>query len=113
MKDTDVRIVSAGIDFEDYDYRAPMKFGGNIVRKVTVLNAHVTVENRAGKKAEGFGSMTLGNVWSWPSKTLGYDGTLAAMKLHAEKICSQLHNLREYGHPVELMSGIENALVKS
>ena len=30
--------------------------------------------------ARGFGSMPLGNVWSFPSKTLAYETTLDAMK---------------------------------
>ena len=40
----------------------------------------------AGKSARGFGSMPLGNVWAFPSKTMSYDTTLGAMKALAERI---------------------------
>ena len=75
-----MRIEDVAIEFEDFKYRAPYKFGGVAVDRATVLNVRVTVRDKAGKTAHGFGSMPLGNVWSYPSKTLTYDQTLAAMK---------------------------------
>ena len=36
----------------------------------------------------GFGSMPLGNVWSFPSQVLRYDDTLGAMKALAERIAA-------------------------
>ena len=54
-------------------------FGGTAVDRATVLNVTCTVETRASKVGKGFGSMPLGNVWSFPSRRLTYDDTLAAM----------------------------------
>src|SRR5512139_1432728 len=76
----DVRIESVAIEEESYTYRTPIKFGGTVVDKVTLLNVKVGVSGRDGRRVEGFGSMPLGNVWSYPSKTLTYDQTLKSMQ---------------------------------
>ncbi len=104
---TDVRIKEVSTSMEDFLYRTPIKFGGTEVDRVTLLNVNVTLESRAGKIAKGFGSMPLGNVWSFPSKTLRYDETLAAMKALAAKAEKITANYKEYGHPVDLNHAIE------
>ena len=76
---TDVRIHDVRHSYEDYVYRAPYKFGGRVVDRVTILNVHCRVTTRNGKTARGFGSMTMGNVWAFPSATMSYDTTLEAM----------------------------------
>ena len=83
---TDIRIDEVRHSYEDYVYRAPYKFGGRVVDRVTLLNVHCRVTTRSGKSAGGFGSMTLGNMWAFPSKTMSYDTTLDAMKALAERI---------------------------
>src|SRR4051812_28481625 len=78
--ETDARIKELRTSYEDYQYRAPYKFGASVVDRVTLLNVECVIESRAGKTARGFGSMPLGNMWSWPSKELSYRQTLDAMK---------------------------------
>ena len=80
MKSTDVRIGEVRHGYEDHLYRAPYKFGGRVVDRVTILNVRCRVTTRDGKTAWGFGSMTLGNMWAFPSRTMSYDQTLGAMK---------------------------------
>src|SRR3954471_17995719 len=93
---TDIRIASVQPSFEDFLYRTPYKFGGREVDRVTLLNVRCRVESRTGRSAEGFGSMTLGNVWAWPSPTLTYDQTLGAMKDLALRIGHLTAGHREY-----------------
>ncbi len=112
-KQTDIRVEEVTIDFEDFRYRAPYKFGGVAVDRATVLNVHCTVRTRNGKAAKGFGSMPLGNVWSFPSRTLAYDITLAAMKELAQKIRSITADYREFGHPVDINTALEPAYLKA
>ena len=48
---TDARIDSLTISFEDFLYRAPYKFGGREVDRVTMLNVRCRVSTKAGKSA--------------------------------------------------------------
>jgi len=104
---TDVRIKELSTSTEDFLYRTPIKFGGTEVDRVTLLNVKVTLESRAGKTAQGFGSMPMGNVWSFPSKTLRYDETLGAMRTLAAKVEKITREHKEYGHPVDLNHSLE------
>ena len=109
----DIRITGVTMDEESYLYRTPIKFGGTVVDRVTLLNVHVAVQNRAGKTAKGFGSMPLGNVWSFPSKTLTYEQTLAAMQSLAKEIRRITASCNEFGHPVELNHLMEPEWLKA
>ena len=104
---TDVQMVEIEPSYDDYQYRAPMKFGGTVVDRVTVQNVRCKVRGRDGKVAEGFGSMPLGNVWSFPSKKLTYDQTLDAMKKLSARIAKLTGEEREWGHPIDLNRTLE------
>jgi L-alanine-DL-glutamate epimerase-like enolase superfamily enzyme len=99
---TDIRIAEVRHAYEDYLYRAPYKFGGRVVDRVTILNVRCRVETRGGKSAWGFGSMTMGNMWAFPSPTMSYDTTLGAMKELAARIDRVTAQCREAGHPLDL-----------
>ena len=109
----DIRIEEVTTSEENFLYRTPLKFGGTVVDRVTLLNVRVVVKDRAGKTARGFGSMPLGNVWSFPSKTLKYEQTLAAMQTLAGKMQRIMAGCKEYGHPVELNYLIEPEWLKA
>jgi L-alanine-DL-glutamate epimerase-like enolase superfamily enzyme len=102
MKSTDIRIDEIGYSYEDFLYRTPIKFGGIAVDRVTILNVECRVRGGNGKTAAGFGSMPLGNVWSFPSRVLDYDTTLDAMKALAECIACIAGTYTESGHPIDL-----------
>jgi L-alanine-DL-glutamate epimerase-like enolase superfamily enzyme len=110
---SDVRITEAEPVFEDFRYRTPIKFGGAVVDRVTVLNVRCTVRGRQGETAHGFGSMPLGNVWSFPSKRLTYDQTLAAMKDLAARIAKITATEQEWGHPVDINQALEPRYVSA
>lgn len=105
----DMRIMAVETSEESYTYRTPIKFGGSVLSRVTLLNVRVRVANRAGKTASGFGSMPLGNVWSWPSRTLSYDDTLNAMRALAARLRALTADLNDYAHPIELNHHLEPA----
>ncbi len=107
VRSTDVRIESVQHRYEDYLYRTPIKFGGTALDRVTLLNVECTVRTASGKTARGFGSMPLGNVWSFPSRVLGYDATLAAMKALVERIGRIVGACTETGHPIDLALALE------
>ena len=107
MKLTDVRIEAVEHQYEDYLYRTPIKFGGKVLDRVTLLNVKCMVRTVGGKSAHGFGSMPLGNVWSFPSRVLSYDATLGAMKALAERIGRIIGGCTEVGHPIDLALALE------
>ena len=99
--------------FEDFRYRAPYKFGGVPVDRATLLNVHVRVTTAGGRTAKGFGSMPLGNVWAFPSRTLPYATTLDLMKALAERIARRTAAYRESGHPIEIHHALEPEYLKA
>ena len=109
----DVRVRSMEIGYEDFLYRVPIKFGGRALDRVTLLNVHCAVEGRSGRMATGFGSMPLGNVWSWPAPSMNYDQTLQAMKDLAGRIAALYRSLSEYGHPIDLTTAVEPEYLKA
>lgn len=110
---TDIRIADVTFSYEDFLYRTPIKFGGIAVDRATLLNVNCTVETPAGKRAQGFGSMPLGNVWAFPSRILTYDQTLAAMKSLVVRIAHLVEKCREVGHPLDLGLTLEPSFEKA
>lgn len=110
---TDARIEELRTEFQDFRYRAPYKFGGKEVDRVTILNVHCRVASRDGKSAGGFASMPLGNVWSFPAPDIGYDATLAAMKSLALKLAAITRDFRAYAHPLDVNFALEPEYLKA
>jgi hypothetical protein len=110
---TDIRIDEIRHSYEDYLYRTPIKFGGTVVDRVTLLNVHCTVSTPGGRSAKGFGSMPMGNVWAFPSRVLTYDQTLAAMKALADRIVKITGDYKEVEHPVDINHALEPVYLKA
>ena len=106
-RSTDIRIEEVTTKYEEFRYRSPYKFGGVPVDRATILNVSCRVRTRNGKESRGFGSMPLGNVWSFPSREMSYDTTLAAMKRLSERIVSITNGCKEFGHPLDLHALLE------
>ncbi len=102
-----IRVEEITHSYQDYRYRTPYKFGGFAVDRVTLLNVACVVRLPSGRSSKGFGSMTMGNNWSFPSRVLTYDQTLGAMKALAEKINTLTGSYREYGHPIDINCALE------
>jgi len=101
-KPTDLRLLEVTADTEQYEYRTPIKFGGRVVTDVLLLNVHVEAETGDGRRARGFGSMPMGNVWGWPSQKVSGDATLAAMLALGRRMVAAANGYRGCGHPLEI-----------
>jgi L-alanine-DL-glutamate epimerase-like enolase superfamily enzyme len=112
-REREVVISDITFAYEDYLYRTPLKFGGTVVDRVTLLNVDCVINTRSGKTAKGFGSMPLGNVWSFPSKTMPYERTLSAMKELSARIAAITRSCSEYGHPIDLNTLLEPAYLEA
>lgn len=93
---------------EQFDYRSPMKFGGRVVKDVTVYHAEVVIENDLGEVSTGHGSMTMGNIWAWPSQVVPADETLSVLTELADDIVEAARNLERFSHPMYLMHDFEH-----
>src|SRR6267154_6532591 len=113
MKPTDIRIHQVSFGYEDFRYRTPIKFGGTALDRVTLLNVEITIQTATGKIGRGFGSMPMGNVWSFPSRLLSYDQTLAAMKAVVERVARITRGCTEVGHPIDLSWSLEHEYAKA
>jgi L-alanine-DL-glutamate epimerase-like enolase superfamily enzyme len=102
---TDVRVVEVRHTFQDFRYRAPYKFGGREVDRVTLLDVDCRVRTSGGREAWGFGSMTLGNAWSFP--TAPQEVGLPAMKDLAGELRALTAACDESGHPLDLFRALE------
>ncbi len=112
-KSTDIQIKEIQISYEAFPYRTPYEFGGRSVDRVTLLNVYCTVETVSGRTAKGFGSMPMGNQWSFPSKTIPYDTTLEAMKRLAERVRRITEGHSEPGHPIDINFALEDEYLKA
>jgi L-alanine-DL-glutamate epimerase-like enolase superfamily enzyme len=108
-----IRVREIGFRYEDYRYRTPIKFGGLVVDRVTLLNVDCVVEAEGGRVAKGFGSMPMGNIWSFPSRRLPYETTLGAMKALAERISKITAGYEESGHPIDINWALEPQYLKA
>jgi L-alanine-DL-glutamate epimerase-like enolase superfamily enzyme len=106
-----IRIEDVSFEFEDFRYRTPMKFGGNVVERVTLLNVRCTIRADNGHTSPGFGSMPLGNVWSFPQ--LPYDISLNAMKTLAGRIAVITRKAGVEGHPIDINVALEPEYLKA
>ncbi len=99
---TDIRIEDVSVDYVYYHYRVPIKFGGIESDSATIENVNCVVSSKSGKSAKGFGSMPLGNAWSFPSRKVAHADTLEAMKRLSQRFAKITANYKEYGHPIDL-----------
>ncbi len=113
MLASDIRFCDIQFHMEDFSYRTPIKFGGVALDRATILNVEMTVETLSGKRATGFGSMPLGNVWAWPSKILKYDQTLDGMRQLAAIIPELYLSKAPSGHPIIIGHEMESRILQA
>jgi L-alanine-DL-glutamate epimerase-like enolase superfamily enzyme len=109
---SDIRIRDIRTSYEDFRYRTPIKFGGVALDRVTILNVVVDVECHGGTISHGFGSMPLGNVWAYPSKTMTYDQTLEAMRAVVDRVAAVYRGYGGFGHPIDITWEIEHEYIR-
>jgi L-alanine-DL-glutamate epimerase-like enolase superfamily enzyme len=99
---TDIRPVAVQLYFLPIKTRVPLKFGPEITTEVTCARVKLTVEDRDGKRACGWGETPLSVQWVWPS-SLSYDERHEALRALCLKIAAAwLSAPIEPGHPLEV-----------
>jgi hypothetical protein len=96
------RVVEASVEFEGIRYRVPLRFGTGVVETVILATARVTLEAPDGKRSQGLGQILLGELWSFPSKTVERSLREKAMRHVAERTAAWLAAEKPSGHPLEI-----------
>ncbi|MBI1924955.1 mandelate racemase/muconate lactonizing enzyme family protein [Candidatus Poribacteria bacterium] len=106
-KSTDIQILDVTYDLLEYQYRTPLKFGGVPTDRCVLFNVRVQVQTRDGKRAEGLGSMPLGNVWAFPPRYVPFDRSSDAMKRLSGLLVQETRECNLCAHPIDLSEALE------
>ncbi len=96
-KPFDVRPVAAALYFLPVRTRVPLKFGREVLSEVTCARVRLTVEDREGRRADGWGETPLSVQWVWPSSE-SYEARHEVLK----QFCVHLAGLWAHGGREEL-----------
>lgn len=97
----DIRTVSADLYLLPVQTRVPLKFGPETLTSVTCARVCMTVTDRQGRCAQGWGETPLSVQWVWPSR-LGYQERCDTMQRFCGMLTEAWVNFSERGHPLEL-----------
>lgn len=100
-KPTDIRVVEAGLYFLPVQTRVPLKFGTETLTHVTCARVRLTVADRAGHTAEGWGETPLSVQWVWPSR-VPYGRRHAALQQFCSRLARAWVDFAAIGHPMEI-----------
>jgi L-alanine-DL-glutamate epimerase-like enolase superfamily enzyme len=101
QKHTDVRVVAAELYLLPVQARMPLKFGTETVSGVTCARVRLTVQDRAGRRAVGWGETPLSVTWVWPS-AMTYAARLDALCHCCRALTAAWASFEVYGHPIEV-----------
>jgi L-alanine-DL-glutamate epimerase-like enolase superfamily enzyme len=96
-----VRPVAAALYFLPVSTRLPLKFGRETLRAVTCARVCLTVRDRQGRRAEGWGETPLSVQWVWPS-SVPYAERHAVLLDFCLRLCRAWAELDAWGHPLEV-----------
>ena len=98
---TDITLVFVALYFLPVETRVPLKFGPETLTSVVCARVCVTVTNRLGQKAQGWGETPLSVQWAWPSN-ISYQERCRSMQTFCGMLAEAWANFGQYGHPIEL-----------
>jgi len=99
----DIVPVSVGLYFIPVETRIPLKFGPEITTAVVCARVRMTVANRQGQKAQGWGETPLSVQWTWPS-SLSYLDRCDTLQAFCKMLAEAWGVFGHHGHPMELGS---------
>ena len=98
---TDIKVKNVELFLIPVETRVPLKFGTETLSSVTCARAKVTVEDRQGKTAVGWGETPLSVQWVWPSQT-PYSQRHDALVEFSKVLQKQWVEFGQFGHAVEI-----------
>jgi L-alanine-DL-glutamate epimerase-like enolase superfamily enzyme len=100
-KATDVRAIGAELYLLPVTTRMPLKFGPETLTTVTCARVKLTVRDRNGREAEGWGETPLSVQWTWPGQ-LSFAERHDAMVDFSKRLAAAWTNAGLWGHSLEI-----------
>ncbi|MBQ7177358.1 MAG: mandelate racemase/muconate lactonizing enzyme family protein [Victivallales bacterium] len=110
-KDTDIQVVGASLYFLPVETRIPLKFGKETLTSVTCSRVKITVVDRKGRIAEGWGETPLSVQWVWPG-ALSYQERFSALRDFSVKLVDAWVGFDVAGHPMEVGHAFQETMLK-
>jgi len=107
---SDIKILDVTPYFSEETCRTPLKFGNVVVEQIPYCQVKVTVENRAGEVAEGWGGIFLMDFWAFPSPKVSHPDRERAMVELTKRFARTFAAYPECAHPVEIFWEVEDEL---
>ncbi len=98
---TDIRPISAELYFLPVTTRIPLKFGPETLTSVICARVRVTIADRTGHTAYGWGETPLSVQWVWPSSQ-SYQSRSDALQTFCRMLVRAFPDFNRYGHPLEV-----------
>ncbi len=109
---SDISPVSVDLYFIPVETRIPLKFGPETTTAVVCARVRMTVANKQGRKAQGWGETPLSVQWTWPS-SLSYQERCDTLQQFCKMLAEAWAGFDRQGHPIEIGSDfIESVLPK-
>jgi L-alanine-DL-glutamate epimerase-like enolase superfamily enzyme len=100
-KPTDIRPTAAELYFLPIKTRVPLKFGTEVTTEVTCARVRLTVADREGRTAVGWGETPLSVQWVWPAAG-HFAERQGALKQFTADLASSFIDTLDFGHPIEV-----------
>lgn len=109
---SDIKILSVYPYYFDETCRTPLKFGNVVVEQLPYCQVKVEVENRTGRRAEGWGGIFLMDFWAFPDSAVPHPLRQQAMIQIVERLAKVVEGYGRYAHPVDLFFDLEPDLLR-
>ena len=109
---TDIRVISVETFHVPTVCRTPLKFGAVVVDKTITGYARATVENKAGRRATGWGAMFLMDLWAWPGAPGTHEPRLKAMGALFDAYAKLVGGYKQFAHPIQIFMETERDLLR-
>lgn len=100
-KDSDIQVIGSALYLLPVDTRVPVKFGAEVLSRVVCARVCLTVTNRRGDTAVGWGETPLSAQWAWPGD-LSYEDRNEAMIAFCRVLADAWTAYGQSGHPIEI-----------
>ncbi|MCD6359962.1 MAG: hypothetical protein J7M38_03795, partial [Armatimonadetes bacterium] len=112
MRPSDIVVKETQIIYEPQQARTPLKFGGVVVEHVIFCRVRLTVENRRGDVADGWGGIFLMDFWGWPDASLSHEDKERAMAQVTESFTDAVADYSTPAHPIDIFMDLEPELAR-